>query len=161
MAPDDCPTSTPQLRQTVSLAASGAPQFGQTLFSSILYEFKLKVFNKKCGTTCFLSNNRHRQAPSLKTEIQAVRTHTDMCTDRAYSSLEVGRPSERPNKIGGFVVQGILRFTHPLSCRRPIAGLPYKDNGISAQSAGCGGINQLLVKFFTGSVRFSSRTKLR
>ena len=110
--------------------------------------------------TCSHSNNRHRQAPSLKMEIQAVRTHTDMCRLCLFS-LEAGRLSERPNKIGGFVVQGILRFTHLLSCRKSIADLPYKDNRKFAQSAGCAGINQLLVIFFMGLVPLSARTKLQ
>lgn len=76
-------------------------------------------------------------------------------------SLEVGHSSKWPNKIGGFVVQGILRFTHLLSCCKPIAGLPYKDNRKFAQSAGCGWINQLLVKFFMGLFPYFRRQNYR
>lgn len=41
--------------------------------------------------------------------------------------------SRLPNKIGGFVVQGILRFTYLISCCKPVTGLPYKDNRKFAQ----------------------------
>lgn len=84
-----------------------------------------------------------------------------MCADRAYSSLEAGRLSGRPNKIGGFVVQGILRFTHLLSCYRPITDLPYKGNRNFTQSAGCDDTNQLLVKFFIRLVLLYSKAKLQ
>lgn len=59
----------------------------------------------------FHTNNRHRQAPRTHTDKQAVRTHNGYA-NRAYSSLVyVDPPEEGQNKIGGFVVWGILRFT--------------------------------------------------
>ena len=59
----------------------------------------------------FHTNNRHRQAPRTHTDKQAVRTHNGYA-NRAYSSLVyTDPPEEGQNKIGGFVVWGILRFT--------------------------------------------------
>ena len=66
---------------------------------------------KKCGTCCFHQNNRHRQAP-LRIMKNKQSAHTNVCRPCSCSPLRIRLYSR--DKIGGFVVQGILRFTNPV-----------------------------------------------
>ena len=63
---------------------------------------------KKVRTTSHPYNTRHRQAPSTHTDKQAVRT---IGGEQCLIILVYTSSAKHPNKIGGFVVRGLLSST--------------------------------------------------
>ena len=63
---------------------------------------------KKVRTASHPYNNRHRQAPSTHTDKQAVRT---IGGEQCLIILVYTSSAKHPNKIGGFVVRGLLNST--------------------------------------------------
>ena len=59
-------------------------------------------------TASYPYNNRHRQAPSTHTDKQAVRT---IGGEQCLIILVYTSSAKHPNKIGGFVVRGLLSST--------------------------------------------------